>query len=230
MIQYYVLFKSECRSNATRLQMLGSIQMLLQMRWIKDNSALRWQAKTSTRPCKIHVKNSGDKKTDLEGNSRRMQSSRTTGRDGWIVSIYMLTGGEETRFLDASRPWWRWVRRGSIWQVNGHTRFCQDFFLFQSSNFFVHWNAEYGDEREIPWWSTLPYLMLYTCIWTWACCVGTRNGEWIALQFRNCRDIWAQCPRNFYLTSRSAKGFSWRNANAYNYELSELISLWWNGS
>ena len=22
------------------------------------------------------------------------------------------------------------------------------FFLFQSSNFFVHWNAEYGDERK----------------------------------------------------------------------------------
>ena len=109
--------------------------MLSQMRWIKDNSALRWQAETSTKPCKIHVKNSEDKKTDLEGNSRRMQSSRTTGRDGWIVSIYMLTGGEETRFLDASRPWWRWVRRGSIWQVNGHTRFCQEFFFIPDSNF-----------------------------------------------------------------------------------------------
>ena len=136
MIQYYVLFKSECRSNATRFQMRGNIQMLLQMRWIKDNSALRWQAKTSTKPCKIHVKNSEDKKTDLEGNSRRMQSSRTTGRDGWIVSIYMLTGGEETRFLDASRPWWRWVRRGSIWQVNGHTRFCQEFFFYSRVQIF----------------------------------------------------------------------------------------------
>jgi hypothetical protein len=63
------------------------------------------------------------------------------------------------------------------------------FFYSRVQKFCSLFRRVHGDERKIPWWSTLPYLMLYTCIWTWA--VAMRNGEWIALQFQNCRDIWA---------------------------------------
>ena len=195
--------------------------MLSQMRWIKDNSALRWQAETSTKPCKIHVKNSEDKKTDLEGNSRRMQSSRTTGRDGWIVSIYMLTGGEETRFLDASRPWWRWVRRGPIWQVNGHTRFCQEFFFIPDSNFLFIGTLSterrqkfHGEARCRTWCCIL--------VCTRACRVPMRNGEWIALKFQNCRDIYGP---NVHVTSILLRLVPNEMQKLTTTKLIELISL-----
>ena len=96
------------------------------------------------------MKNSGDKKTDLEGNSRRMQSSRMTGRDRMNREYLYANwrGGNALLGRVAAM-----VKVGTT-RVNLTSQWPDAFlsgnFFIPEFKSFVHWNVEYGDERKTP--------------------------------------------------------------------------------